>query len=96
LILVALIFLSVDVWSDAAWLPVPAHVWLRGSILGFSALTWVVAHAVFAPGRTTVQRVQGAVVVNLAMILNPAAFNNAIAPGRSGELGTMFISTLLR
>jgi len=67
-----------------------------GSILGFSALTWVVAHAVFAPGRTTVQRVQGAVVVNLAMILNPAAFNNAIAPGRSGELGTMFISTLLR
>jgi len=28
--------------------------------------------------------------------LNPAAFNNAIAPGRSGELGRMFISTLLR
>jgi Ion channel len=59
-----------------------------GSIVTFSALTWVVLHAVYAPGRITFHRLQGAAVVylNLATIfatifsmiweLNPAAFAN--------------------
>jgi Ion channel len=60
-----------------------------GTILTFSALTWVVSRAVYAPGRITFRRLQGAVVLylNLATIfaaafslireLNPAAFANA-------------------
>jgi len=69
-----------------------------GNALIFAALTWVVAHAVFAPGKITPRRVQGAVVVylNLALIfasiyrliweLDPAAFNGALAAGRPGLL----------
>ena len=63
-----------------------------GSILAFSALTWVVAHAVYAPGRVTVHRLQGAVVLylNFATIfasayrliweLSPSAFATSPAP----------------
>ena len=63
-----------------------------GSILTFSALSWVVAHAVYAPGRVTRQRLQGAFVLylNLAIIfasayhliwdIMPAAFANLGAP----------------
>jgi hypothetical protein len=59
-----------------------------GSILTFSALTWVVVQAVYAPGRITFRRLQGPVVLylNLATIfasvfgliwnLNPTAFVN--------------------
>jgi hypothetical protein len=36
-----------------------------GDILAFSALTWVVAFAVYAPGRITFHRLQGAVVLYL-------------------------------
>ena len=69
-----------------------------GNILAFSSITWVVAHAVFAPGKITPRRVQGAVVVylNLALIfasiyrliweLDPSAFNGALAAGRPGLL----------
>lgn len=58
-----------------------------GSILTFSALSWVVAHAVYAPGRITRRRLQGAFVLylNLATIfasayhliwdLSPGAFS---------------------
>ena len=107
-LLLAVGLISADFWSSAAWLPVsPRVLSYIGSILGFSALTWVVVHAVFAPGRITAQRVQGAAVVylNLAMIfasayrliaeLNPAAFNNASAPDRSTELGTMLYFSLV-
>jgi hypothetical protein len=107
-LLLAVGLTSADFWPSAAWLPVsPRVLSYIGRILGFSALTWVVAHAVFAPGRITAQRVQGAAVVylNLAMIfasayrliaeLNPAAFNNAIAPDRSAELGTMLYFSLV-
>jgi hypothetical protein len=63
-----------------------------GSILTFLALTWVVSHAVYAPGRITFHRLQGAVVVylNFAIIftsaftliweVNPAAFSHLPAP----------------
>jgi hypothetical protein len=45
-----------------------------GNILMFSALTWVVAHSVYAPGRITSHRLQGAVVVylNIAAIFASA------------------------
>jgi voltage-gated potassium channel Kch len=106
-ILLGLVLLSADFWSGAAWLPFdPRVLGYVGSILGFSAVTWV-AHAVFAPGRVTARRVQGAVVVylNLAMIfasvyrligkLNPAAFNNAIASASPSALGTMLYFSLV-
>ena len=78
-----------------------------GSILMFGALTWVVARAVYAPGRVTLHRVQGAVVLylNFAIIfgsayrlmwdLIPTAFANLAAPA-SGftEIDTMLYFSL--
>jgi hypothetical protein len=73
-----------------------------GYILTFSAVTWVVAHAVYAPGRITLRRLQGAIVMylNFAMIfaaaygliweLSPGAFANLIAPeGGPEEIGSL-------
>ena len=63
-----------------------------GDIIAFFALTWVVAHAVYAPGRITFRRLQGAVVLYLSVAtifasafgliweLNPGAFVNLVAP----------------
>jgi hypothetical protein len=78
-----------------------------GTILTLSAATWVVAYAVFAPGRVTFRRLQGAVVVylNFAMIfalafgliweLSPGAFTGLpIAVGAPGELATMMYFSL--
>jgi len=73
----------------AGWPPTAAVV-LRGggNIIAFSGLTWVVGHAVYAPGRITSRRLQGAAVLylNLATIfasaygliwqLQPSAFAN--------------------
>ena len=53
------------------WPPIAASMLRRaGSVVTFSALSWVLAHAVYAPGRITFRRLQGAVVVylNLATI----------------------------
>jgi hypothetical protein len=88
--------------------PVAASILGRGgNILNFVALTWVVAHAVYAPGRITVRRLQGAAVVylNLATIfasafrliwdLSPAAFANLPPPtGGPGEVATMLYFSL--
>lgn len=78
-----------------------------GNIITFSALTWVVSHAVYAPGRITSHRLQGSVVLylNAATIfaaaygliweLNPAAFANlSEAAGDPGELATMLYFSL--
>jgi hypothetical protein len=78
-----------------------------GEILAFSALVWVVGHAVYAPGRITLQRLQGAIVVylNLAVIfaaaygliweLIPDAFANIAAPtGDQKEVATMLYFSL--
>ena len=78
-----------------------------GNILTFSALTWVVSHAVYAPGRITFHRLQGAVVVylNFAVIfastfsliwdLSPLGFANLPPPeGGPGELATMLYFSL--
>jgi Ion channel len=92
-----------DVLFSSKVAPLTASVLERGgNILLFSSLTWVVAHAVYAPGRITFRRLQGAVVVylNLATIfasayrliweLNPAAFTNLPAEASdSGELATL-------
>jgi voltage-gated potassium channel Kch len=77
---------------NGEWSQVSTSVIRRGGgILMFSALTWVVAHAVYAPGRITFRRLQGAVVIylTLAMIfasayglileLNPDAFVKLLA-----------------
>ena len=96
-------FLFGEVWS-----PVTAGVVRRGgNILVFSALTWVVAHAVYAPGRITSRRLQGAVVVylNLALIfasafsliweLRPASFTGlSLADGGAAELDSMMYFSL--
>jgi hypothetical protein len=68
----------------------------------FSALTWVVAHAVYAPGRITFRRLQGAIVMylNFASIfaaaygliweLSPGAFANLVVQGGGPEeIGSM-------
>jgi voltage-gated potassium channel Kch len=77
---------------NGEWSQVSTSVIRRGGgILMFSALTWVVVHAVYAPGRITFRRLQGAVVIylTLAMIfasayglileLNPDAFVKLLA-----------------
>ena len=105
-IAIALILIAVNS-APMVRLPVIASVLGDiGSILGFGAVTWVVAHAVFAPGRITHQRVQGAVVVylNAALIfasayrliweLSPTAFNHSLASGRPGEFGTFLYFSL--
>lgn len=85
------------------WSPVTAGVIGRGgNMLVFSALTWVVAYAVYAPGRITSRRLQGALVVylNLALIfasafsliweLRPGAFANlSLAAGGPAVLDAM-------
>ena len=90
------------------WPPSAASVLRRGGIvITFSALTWVVAHAVYAPGRITFHRLQGAVVayLNLAIIfasafsliwdLSPAAFATLPAPtGGPDEVATMLYFSL--
>jgi len=68
-----------------------------GDILTFSSLTWVVGHAVYAPGRISLRRLQGAIVMylNFASIfaaaygliweLSPAAFANLVVQGGGPE-----------
>jgi hypothetical protein len=88
--------------------PVSTIVLRRGGdILAFSALTWVVAHAVYAPGRITFHRLQGAAVLYLSLAtifaaifgliweLSPDAFANVLAPlGGPEEVGTMLYFSL--
>jgi voltage-gated potassium channel Kch len=90
------------------WSPITASVLSHGGFtLAFSALTWVVAHALYAPGRITFHRLQGAAVVYLSLAiifanafglvwgLVPAAFANLppAAPGAS-EFATMLYFSL--
>jgi hypothetical protein len=88
--------------------PVSTIVLRRGGgILAFSALIWVVAHAVYAPGRITFHRLQGAAVLYLSIAtifaaifgliweLSPDAFANVLAPlGGPEEVGTMLYFSL--
>jgi membrane-bound ClpP family serine protease len=71
LILLGLAATAASFLLSGEWSPVSTIV-LRGSgnILAFCALTWTVARAVYAPGRITFRRLQGAAVLylNLATI----------------------------
>jgi hypothetical protein len=93
LILLGLATIASGVLLRGGWSPVSTIVLRRGGdIIAFSALTWVVAHAVYAPGRITSRRLQGAVVLYLSLAtifasafgliweLNPGAFVNLVAP----------------
>jgi voltage-gated potassium channel Kch len=76
-------------------------------MLAFSALVWVLAHALYAPGRITFHRLQGAIVIYLSLAtifanafgfvwqLVPGAFANLApaAPGAS-EFATMLYFSL--
>jgi hypothetical protein len=90
------------------WSPIIASMLDHGGfILAFSALTWVVAHALYAPGRITFHRLQGAIVVYLSLAtifanafglvwqLVPGAFAN-LAPAAAGasEFTTMLYFSL--
>jgi voltage-gated potassium channel Kch len=89
------------------WSPITASVLNHGGfILAFSALIWVVAHALYAPGRITFHRLQGAVVVYLSVAtifanafglvwqLISGAFANLppAAPGASEFATTLYFS----
>ena len=104
----AAIAASILVLVSGEWSPVSATVLRRGGdILAFSALSWVVTHAVYAPGRITVHRLQGAVVLYLSLAtifasafgliweLSPGAFVNLLArAGGPEEVGTMLYFSL--
>jgi len=85
-----------SILPGSEWSPVAVSVLRRGgNILTFCALTWVLSHAVYAPGRITFHRLQGAGVLylNLATIfasafsliweLNPALPSPTSLPRRA-------------
>jgi voltage-gated potassium channel Kch len=103
LILIGLAATLASLGFGSDWPRVAASV-LRcgGTMLAFAALTWVVWRALYAPGRITFHRLQGAVVLylNLATIfaaafsliweLSPTAFAHVQPPmGGPHELATM-------
>jgi len=68
MILLGLAAIATSFLLRGEWPPVSITVLRRvGDVLSFSALTWVVADAVYAPGRITSHRLQGAVVVYLSL-----------------------------
>ena len=96
-------FLPIGEWSPVLG-TIARH---GGEILMFSALIWVVGHAVYAPGRITFHRLQGAMVIylNLAVIfaaaygliweLIPDAFANIAPPTvDQKEVGIMLYFSL--
>jgi hypothetical protein len=77
------------------WPPM-AGTWLRrgGGIVALSALAWVVAHAVYAPGRITYRRLQGAVVVYLSFAAIFASAYGVIWELMPGAFGSLQASTI--
>ena len=56
--------IATSVLPGQEWSPLEITMLRRGGdVLAFSALTWVVAHAVYARGRITSPRLQGAAVI---------------------------------
>jgi hypothetical protein len=92
-----------SLWVGSEWSPaVPSVLRRGGNILTFLALTWVVSHVVYAPGRITFHRLRGAAVLylNVATIfasafsliweLNPSAYASLpTATGYPADLATM-------
>jgi hypothetical protein len=74
MILLGLGFAWASVVFGAGWPPPSADVVRRGGdIVVFLALIWVVGHAVYAPGRITFHRLQGAIVIYLAVAMTFAS-----------------------
>ena len=108
LILLGLATIAASLLLGGEWSPVSITVLRRGSdILTFSVLTWVVGHAVYAPGRITSHRLQGAVVLYLSLAtifasaygliweLSPDAFAHLPAPmDGPKEVATMLYFSL--
>jgi hypothetical protein len=108
LILLGLTATAASFLVSGDWSPVSTIVLRRcGNMLVFSALTWAVARAVYAPGRITFHRLQGAVVLYLSFAtifasaysliweLSPDAFANVFAQvGGPEEVGTMLYFSL--
>jgi len=108
LILLGLAVTAASYLPSEEWSPISIAMFRRGgNILAFSALTWVVAHAVYAPGRITFHRLQGAIVIYLTLAtifaaaysliweLNHSAFANLVAPaGGPEEVGNMLYFSL--
>jgi hypothetical protein len=103
LILLGLAVSAASFSPSGVWSPMSIAVLRRGgNILAFSALTWVVANAVYAPGRITFHRLQGAIVIYLSFAtifaaaysliweLSPGAFANLVPlVGDPEEVATM-------
>jgi hypothetical protein len=108
MILLGLVATFAGLSLGPGWSPLAAAILDRGGeILIFSALIWVVAEAVYAPGRITFHRLQGAVVLylNLATVftsafrliweISPAAFANFSASQMGpGEVAAMLYFSL--
>jgi hypothetical protein len=108
LILLGLSAIIASLVLGAEWSPVHAAVLHRGGdMFAFVGLSWVVGHAVYAPGRITSHRLQGAVVLylNFATIfasayaliweLSPGAFANLVAhTGGPDEVASMLYFSL--
>jgi voltage-gated potassium channel Kch len=108
LILLGMAVSAASFSPSGVWSPMWTAVFRRGgNILVFSALTWVVAHAVYAPGRITFHRLQGAIVIYLSLAtifaaaysfiweLSPGAFANIVARmDGPEEIGTMLYFSL--
>ena len=74
--------------------PVPIAVLRRGgNILAFSALAWVLAHAVYAPGRITLHRLQGAIVLYLSLAMIFASVYGLIWELISGAFANIAVPT---
>jgi Ion channel len=107
LILTAVAAIAASLLFGSEWPPI-ARIAVRhgGDIVAFSVLIWVVVHAVYAPGRITFRRLQGAVVVYLSIgtifaslygliwELKPVAFANLHPSSDSSEIATMLYFSL--
>lgn len=96
---VAIVIIAMGLSSGVAslalgrgWPPIVASILAHGGFaLAFAAVVWVVGHAVYAPGRITSHRLQGAVIVylSIAMIFAEAfGFLWELVPGAFSNLPT--------
>jgi hypothetical protein len=108
IILLGLAMIGADLAFGPEWPPLAGNVLNDGGVLlVFSTLAWVVVHAVYASGRITSHRLQGAAVVYLSLAsvfaalfslvgeLVPGAFANLPAETRGPhEVATMLYFSL--
>lgn len=107
-ILLGIVPIAASALFGAEWPPIARTVLRRGGeMIAWSALIWVVARAVYAPGRISSPRLQGAVVVYLSAAvifasaygliweLQPDAFANLnYSPGGEAENAALLYFSL--